>query len=129
MKDVVTFKTTGGLNRTWKFLKFLSSKSYYRNLERYAKRGVAALMESTPMDTGVTAQSWDYKITIGQNETRVEWINSNTTEDGIPIVILLRYGHGTKNGGYVQGYDFISPAIQPIFDDMVKQMWREVQKA
>lgn len=129
MKQSVTFKTQGNLKKTWRFLRFVSKRSYYERIEEYAKKGVVALTLATPIDSGETASSWDYKINIDGQTTTVEWTNSSVTPDGIPIVILLQYGHATRNGGYVQGYDFINPALKPIFDQMVNDMWKEVRDA
>lgn len=129
MSRTVTFKTQGSLTKTWKFLRFLSSKSYYKKIERYAQKGLQALIDSTPMDSGETANSWDYIIEITDKQTMIAWTNSNVTKEGTPVAILLQYGHATKNGGYVQGYDYINPAIQPLFEEMVKDIWREVTSA
>ena len=83
---------------------------------------------ATPVDTGKTAASWRYQITNNKNELKIEWLNDSTTKDGIPIVVLIQYGHGTGNGGYVVGRDFINPAIQPIFDKIADALWKEVTK-
>lgn len=91
-------------------------------MDRYGRQGVDALQSATPQDTGETAKMWSYSI----NNWGLEFSNSNVNQ-GIPIVILIQYGHGTRNGGYVQGRDFINPALQPIFDRIVKDMTKEVQ--
>lgn len=129
MKQLVTFNTKGKLKKTWKFLKFLSSRSFYNKLEHYAKKGVVALAEATPKDSGETSDSWDYVIDIGKDRTSITWTNSNVTNDGTPVAILLQYGHGTRNGGFVEGFDFINPALEPIFQEMVDVLWREVTNA
>ena len=129
MGNAITFKQKGDLKKTWKFLRFLSSKLYLRKVEHYAKKGVIALAEATPKDSGVTSDSWDYEIDINDTETRISWTNSNTTIDGTPIVVLVQYGHGTKNGGWVEGFDFVSPAIKPIFEEMADSIWKEVENA
>jgi len=96
-----------------------------RNVIKHAERGLAALKTATPQNTGVTSESWTYEIT----PKGVVYHNSNRTngETGTPIVVLLQYGHATKNGGYVTGLDFVNPALQPIFDQIVKDYWKEVQ--
>ena len=127
--NVITFKQSGDLKRTYKFLRFLSSKLYLKKVESYAKKGVIALAEATPKDSGVTSDSWDYEIIINDEETRIIFTNSNTIENGTPIVVLVQYGHATKNGGWVEGFDFVNPAIQPIFDEMAEDIWKEVQNA
>ena len=94
-------------------------------LERYGQAGVAALASATPKDSGLTADSWDYEITHNGKETTIASTNSNIS-NGVNIAIILQYGHGTKGGGYVAGRDYINPAIQPIFDKMANEAWREV---
>lgn len=89
--------------------------------------GVAALRSATPVDTGLTSQSWYYQITQKKGLVEIVFLNSNV-QNGIPIAIILQYGHGTRNGGYVQGRDYINPAIQPIFDKIVEDAWREVTR-
>lgn len=92
-------------------------------LDRYGRQGVAALQAYTPKDSGETANSWKYEIfNLG-----IAWSNTNVTSNGTPIAILLQYGHGTKNGGYVQGRDYINPALQPIFDEIADNCWKEVE--
>lgn len=92
-------------------------------LDRYGRQGVAALQMYTPKDSGETANSWKYEIfNLG-----IAWSNTNVTSNGTPIAILLQYGHGTKNGGYVQGRDYINPALQPIFDEIADNCWKEVE--
>ena len=92
-------------------------------LDRYGRQGVAALQMYTPKDSGETANSWKYEIfNLG-----IAWSNTNVTSNGTPIAILLQYGHGTKNGGYVQGRDYINPALQPIFDEIADDCWKEVE--
>lgn len=92
-------------------------------LDRYGRQGVAALQMYTPKDSGETANSWKYEIfNLG-----IAWSNTNVTDNGTPVAILLQYGHGTKNGGYVQGRDYINPALQPIFDEIADNCWKEVE--
>jgi hypothetical protein len=87
--------------------------------------GVAALSNATPVETGETANAWYYKIVRRKGYYSIRWYNSHI-EDGMPIAVLLQYGHGTGTGGYVQGRDYINPAIRPIFDQMINDFWREV---
>lgn len=91
--------------------------------DKYGKIGVAALQNSTPIDSGKTANSWSYEV----NDWGISWTNSNILTNGIPLVILLQYGHGTKGGGYVNGRDFINPAVQPVINKIAEDCWREVQ--
>ena len=95
--------------------------------DQYGQRGVEALREATPKDTGRTADSWDYKVTRLPSAIQITWTNTNRV-NGVPIAIILQYGHGTRNGGFVQGRDYINPALQPIFDELADKLWKEVTK-
>ena len=94
-------------------------------LKHYAERGIEALREATPKDTGATADSWKYEIESGNGFTRLIYYNTNT-ENGMNVAILLIYGHGTRNGGYVEGYDFVSPALRPVFRDLADAIFNEI---
>ena len=96
-------------------------------LDKYGKKGAAALSSATPIDTGLTASSWFYKIENKNGVAKIEFHNSNI-QNGVPIAVILQYGHGTKNGGYVVGRDYINPAIQPVFDELAKNAWKEVTR-
>ena len=102
--------------KTERYLEQLKQETYFDELDAYAREGVTALMSATPVDTGRTAASWSYEIVRGKGHTSIYWKNDNVTHDGQPIAILLQYGHGTGNGGYVVGRDYINPAIKPVFD-------------
>lgn len=116
----------GDFSKTEKFLKSASTSSSRINLNPYGKRGVAALAAATPTDSGLTASSWAYKIEKQKGKSTLIFYNTNI-QNGVPIAIILQYGHGTKNGGWVEGRDYINPAIRPIFDDMAKAIWKEVK--
>lgn len=116
----------GSFNKTEKFFHKALSKRHMKILEQYGQIGVDALKNNTPKDTGKTADSWSYKIVDEDGKVTLSWHNSNTTENGIPITILLIYGHGLQNGSYVQGTDFVSPVIQPIFNQIASKCWKEV---
>lgn len=124
---MITFRQRGDFRKTESFLKRVSGDDVYSSLERYAKEGVDALSASTPSDTGKTASSWDYEIKKDRNGVSIYWTNSNVM-DGIPVVILIQYGHATGTGGYVQGIDFINPTLRPVFEKIVENVWREVAK-
>ena len=124
---MITFESKGSFKNIDKFLKSANNLNYNNILEKYAQEGVNALSLSTPKNSGKTASSWDYKIDIQKNKVAVIWTNSNI-ENGVPIAIIIQYGHGTKNGGYVQGIDYINPSLKPIFDKMADNAWREVTK-
>ena len=121
----ITFWHKGDFSKTEKFFNSLLKLDYLNVLERYGQAGVAALASATPKDSGLTAASWDYEITHNGKETTIAFTNSNIS-NGVNIAIILQYGHGTKGGGYVAGRDYINPAIQPIFDKMANEAWREV---
>lgn len=122
---MVIVKQKGDFSKTEKFLNTISKKLYYRNLQKYAEQGVAALASATPIDSGTTANSWDYEIRQTKNSVSIYWTNSNVNK-GVPIAIIIQYGHGTRNGGYVQGRDYINPAMRPIFDKIAENVWKEV---
>lgn len=123
---MIVIKHRGNFNNTERFLK-RSRAEYIRILERYGREGVAALTSATPVNSGETANSWDYEVRITGRSFVISWTNSNIV-DGVPIAIIIQYGHGTKNGGYVQGRDYINPAIRPIFDKISETLWAEVVK-
>jgi len=97
------------------------------DLDRFGKAGVAALASATPVKSGLTANSWYYETEIKDGAATITFNNSNI-QNGVPIAIILQYGHGTNNGGWVQGRDYINPAIQPVFDKIANDAWREVTK-
>ena len=124
---MITIRCRGNYNKTEKFLKESKDINEIRQImEKYGREGVAALSAATPIDTGETASSWTFEVVQEGNGISLVFNNSNTTVTAIPIVVLLQYGHGNGRGGYVQGRDFINPAIQPIFDKLAEEAWREV---
>lgn len=122
----ITFKQKGSFKHINGRLEAWLEKKHFGRLDKYGKMGVEALKAATPVDTGKTADSWSYEIVRTKNSVKIVWSNSNTTVDGIPIVVLLQYGHATGYGTYVQGRDFINPAIQPVFDKIAAKVWKEV---
>lgn len=122
---MVTFQAKGSFRKTKKMLENAQKMSFKDVLEKYAIEGVVALMDATPKDTGNTAKCWGYEILYGPGEARVYWTNSNINKD-VPIAMILQYGHATGNGGWVEGRDYINPSIQPIFDKIAEQAWKEV---
>lgn len=124
---MIKISNKGDFSKTYKFFKGISRGDMYRRLDAYGRKGVEALASATPVDTGVTANSWSYEIKKYKHGLSITWINSNLI-NGIPIVVLLQYGHATRNGGFVEGRDFINPAIQPIFDQIAESAWKEVTK-
>ena len=121
--------TSGGSTaKTDAFLKAILDGNYYDNLEHYAQRGVDALQSATPYDSGETANSWSYEIERKSDQVAIWWLNTHN-ESGFNVAIGLQYGHGTGNGGWIEGYDYINPALKPIFDDIANDVWKEVQNA
>lgn len=124
---MIGFRQKGDFSKTTKFLTKLKQNVDISTFEKYGKKGVAALASATPVDSGLTANSWYYKIEKTNSSISLLFCNSNI-QNGVPIAVILQYGHGTRNGGWVQGRDYINPAIQPIFDQIVKEAWGEVTK-
>ena len=124
---MVSFRHKGDFAKLTRYLEKASKSARPKVLEKYGREGVAALASATPVDTGLTASSWYYKITQKNGGYVLSFHNSNI-QNGVPIAIILQYGHGTRNGGWVQGRDYINPAIQPIFDKLANDAWREVTK-
>lgn len=122
---MITITHKGNFNKSEKFLKSVANSEYLSVLERYGREGVAALASATPMDSGLTASSWQYNIRRTLNGWNISWTNSHYVA-GVPIAIILQYGHGTRNGGWVQGQDYINPVIQPIFDKIANEAWKGV---
>lgn len=123
----ISVNSKGDWSKTFSFLNRAKQVDYAKILQRYGDQGLRALAQATPKDTGNTAESWTYEVEVTKRSSRLIFKNTNVVR-GIPVVILLQYGHGVQNGGYVQGVDFINPAIQPIFDKIANDAWREVTK-
>lgn len=117
--------SVGKFENTFKWLNDMSNRSYIRQLDQYGRRGVDILSASTPMDSGQTAASWSYDIQQSTSGVTINWYNSNVN-DGVNIAIIIQYGHGTGTGGYVQGRDYINPALRPIFDKLSEEVRRVV---
>lgn len=125
---MISFSHKGDFSKTVNFLNKVSNGNYISGrLEKYAQKGVNALRMATPVDTGLTAASWGYKIEQDSDSVRIVWTNTNR-ENGVLIAIILQYGHATGTGGYVQGRNYIEPAIEPIFDEIANSVWKEVTK-
>ena len=124
---MITFTEKGSFNNMEQYLKHLKSADLFAVLDKYGSLGVAALSNATPSRTGRTAGSWYYTIEQRPGYYSIRWHNSHV-EEGVPIAVILQYGHGTGTGGYVQGRDYIMPAIRPIFDPIVNEAWKEVTR-
>ena len=122
---MITFRHKGNFDKLTIYLEKAKKTARLGDLDKYGRKGVAALASATPVDTGLTASSWYYEIKHQNGVVVLNFCNSNIN-NGVPIAIILQYGHGTRNGGWVEGRDYINPAIQPIFDQIAKDAWREV---
>lgn len=119
----------GDFGKTKDFLNRTQRRAYFKSLEKYGAAGVAALKAATPHDDGDTAEAWYYEIVDRPGYYAIHWLNSNVVQPGnIPVAVLIQYGHGTRNGGYVEGVDYINPTLKPIFDQMAADMWKEVTR-
>ena len=121
----ISYSSSGDFKNTEKFLLKVSRGDLFKKLDRLGKLGVDALSRATPKDSSETAKSWTYKIIKSRTSPGIEWHNSNVV-DGVNIAVIIQYGHATGTGGYVQGRDYINPAMQPIFDKIAEQIWKEV---
>ena len=124
---MITIRQKGDFSKLTSYLERAKSVVKRSNLDKFGKAGVDALASATPVDSGLTASSWYYKIEHNNGSVTISFHNSNI-QNGVPIAIILQYGHGTNNGGWVQGIDYINPALKPIFDQIAKEAWEEVTK-
>lgn len=122
---MISFIHKGNFSVTKNYFNRLLDKVKLSDLDKYGKKGVEALKAATPVDSGLTANSWSYEIIRSREKIAIIWKNSNIN-NGVPIAIILQYGHATRNGGFVQGRDYINPAIRPIFEEIAKESWNEV---
>lgn len=125
MGRIISVTQKGNFKKTDRFLSGLIGLHYRKKLDRYGRRGVEALRDATPKDSGETAESWSYEIVEETGRTAIYWRNSHVV-NGTNIAVILQFGHATRNGGFVEGVDYINPAIRPIFEDMAREAWKEV---
>ena len=128
MADIIKVKQRGHFKKSDIFFDKALTAAQCKNIERYAQMGVEALRDATPKDTGLTADSWYYEIDYSDGHLTINWLNTNVS-DGYNVALLIQYGHGTRNGGYVAGIDYINPALRPIFDALADDVWKEVVNA
>ncbi len=121
----ISFTSKGDFSKTIKFLNKVKNVKINNILSKYGKIGVNALSQATPKDSGITSRSWNYKIEVNNGNASIVWYNTNVVK-GVNIAVILQYGHGTRNGGWVEGRDYINPAMKPIFDKIADQVWKEV---
>lgn len=124
---MIKFSHKGDFSKLTRFLERVKEAVRLGDLDKYGREGVSALASATPVDSGLTSRSWYYEIVNRNGTATITFYNSNI-QNGVPIVIILQYGHGTRNGGWVQGRDYINPAIQPVFDKIANNAWKEVTK-
>lgn len=124
---MITFRHKGDFSKLTRYLEKAKNVIRLGILDKYGREGVAALASATPVESGQTAASWHYEVEHGKSSASITFTNSHVN-DGVSIAIILQYGHGTGTGGWVQGRDYINPAIQPIFDKIAEDVWREVTK-
>ena len=124
---MIKFRQKGDYSKFTRYLERIKEVVKLGDFDKYGRAGVAALASATPVESGVTAASWRYEINHNQNSVSISFYNDNINK-GVPIAIILQYGHGTGTGGWVEGKDYINPAIQPIFDKITEDAWKEVTK-
>lgn len=124
---MISFRQRGDFSKLTRFLERAKEAVKIGDLNKYGREGVAALASATPVESGLTANSWNYEIVRRDGSVAITFNNSNI-QNGVPIAVILQYGHGTGTGGWVQGRDYINPAIRPIFDKIAENAWREVTK-
>lgn len=124
---MIKFSMKGSFDKTFAFLK-RNRKLDIKDFEKFGQMGVEALREATPKDTGFTADSWYYEITNVDGKLTIRWLNSNVVDGWCNVAVMLQYGHATGNGGYVEGIDYINPALRPVFDKIAKHAWKEVTR-
>jgi hypothetical protein len=125
---MISASVSGSTKRTEDFLRKMASGNIYAGIDQAAQEGVAALASATPIDSGLASSSWGFEIQRTSKSCTITWTN-NDVENGFPVAIMLQYGYATGTGGYVHGYDYINPAIRPIFDKIADKVWKAVTSA
>jgi len=123
---MIVIKQKGDFKHTEGFFKRAKERRFYNILNEYGKRGVQALSKATPKRTGKTAASWSYKINVTEGGAAIYFENSNVNKGYANVAVLLQYGHAARNGAWVEGVDYINPALKPIFDEIAEKVWAEV---
>ena len=124
---MITVTSKGDFAKTFNFLNSSKDLDVMNIMDKYGREGVSLLSANTPVDTGKTSESWTYKIERTKGKTSINWYNTNVVE-GVNIAIILQYGHGTQNGGYITGKDYINPVLKPLFEKMSNELWKAVNK-
>jgi len=120
--------SSGSFKNIQRFFERAKNRKFYDRLDEYGKAGVSALAQATPKESGKTADSWEYTITQNDQHASIEWSNSNVQDDWFNVALGLQYGHGTRNGGWVEGQDYINPAMKPLFDAIEDGVWGEIKQ-
>lgn len=123
----ISFSHRGDFNKTERFLKKAEKFDLRGKLSKYGEKGISALQTATPKDSGLTASSWEYEIDITGDGVTINWLNTNNADGWFNVAAGLQFGHGTGTGGWVEGIDYINPALRPVFDEIAEEIWREVQ--
>lgn len=131
MAKTITIKVgdKGDFKKTFKFLRAMKEKLFLKNLDKYGQMGVDALAAATPKRTGLTAESWTYDITDNGEQLIISWNNTNVQKGYYNVALMIQYGHGTGTGGWVEGIDYINPALKPVFDKIADAVWMEVKNS
>ena len=131
MAKTITIKVgdKGDFKKTFKFLRAMKEKHFLKNLDKYGQMGVDALAAATPKRTGLTAESWTYDITDNGEQLIISWNNTNVQKGYYNVALMIQYGHGTGTGGWVEGIDYINPALKPVFDKIADAVWMEVKNS
>ena len=131
MAKTITVKVgdKGDFKKTFKFLRAMKEKRFLKNLDKYGQIGVDALAAATPKRTGLTAESWTYDITDNGEQLIISWNNTNVQKGYYNVALMIQYGHGTGTGGWVEGIDYINPALKPVFDKIADAVWMEVKNS
>lgn len=124
---MISFKHKGDFTKTTNFLKRTNKLDMFSLLNKYGQEGVSALSANTPVESGLTANSWDYRVVKNAGSYSLQWFNNNI-EKGVKIAVILQYGHATRNGGWVEGIDYINPSLAPVFNKIADDAWKEVTK-
>lgn len=125
---MIRFRQKGDFSKLMRFMERAKNAVHLGDLDKYGREGVAALASATPFETGLTANSWYYEIDRKNGSVSIQFFNSNV-QNGIPIAIIIQYGHATGTGGWVEGRDYINPAVRPVFDRIASNAWKEVTKS
>lgn len=124
---MIRIESKGSTAKVEAYIKRVQNGSVFQRLERFGQEGVDALSKATPVDSGLSANSWEYEIVRKNGKYTITWFNRNSN-DGVPVIILIQYGHATGSGGWVEGRDFINPVILPLFERIANDVWKEVTK-